>query len=368
MTTASPAHDTPAKAPAQPISMRTRLAAWSEIMQTANPPVELPLDSVGKWLVMTRAAVIPMTLWSGMIGLLLAVAATQTNPAITVNYPAVVLAVVGLVLAHAANNLINDYFDMSQGVDTEGYVRALYAPHPVLSGWITRAGLRNAILFLTLIDGVIMLVLAAGNPQPALVIAFALAGLFLSVFYVAPPFNLKRHGLGELDVFLTWGPLMVGGTYLVATGTVPAWVIVFSLPYALIVTAVLFGKHIDKIVPDTALGIRTVPVILGEHLARRTGQALMTLFYPLTLLTVLFGWVGPWVLLAVLAIPTLWSVLKIFNQPKPAEKPSWYPPHGWPLWFVAFAFRHTRLAGGLLTLGLFLNIVLPVKLPLPWLS
>ena len=71
------------------------------------------------------------------------------------------------------------------------------------------------------------------------------------VFYVAPPFNLKRHGLGELDVFLTWGPLMIGGTYLVATGTVPLWVLVFSIPYALLVTSVLFGKHIDKIVPDT---------------------------------------------------------------------------------------------------------------------
>ena len=50
-----------------------------------------------------------------------------------------------------------------------------------------------------------MLVLAAVNPQPLLVIGFALAGLFLSVFYVAPPFNLKRHGLGELDVFLDLG-------------------------------------------------------------------------------------------------------------------------------------------------------------------
>ena len=55
------------------------------------------------------------------------------------------------------------------------------------------------------------------SPQPCCVIAFALAGLFLSVFYVAPPFSLKRHGLGELDVFLTWGPLMIGGTYLVAS-------------------------------------------------------------------------------------------------------------------------------------------------------
>jgi 1,4-dihydroxy-2-naphthoate octaprenyltransferase len=363
MTTATPAQETPA----QPISLRTRLAAWAEIMQTANPPLELPLDTVGKWLVMTRAAVIPMTLWSGLIGLLLAVEASQSNAALVINYWAVALAVLGLVLAHAANNLINDYFDMTGGVDTEGYVRALYAPHPVLSGWISRAGLRNAIVLLTLIDGLIMIVLAAVNAQPALVIGFALAGLFLSVFYVAPPFNLKRHGLGELDVFLTWGPLMIGGTYLVATGTVSAQVIVFSLPYSLVVTSVLFGKHIDKIVPDTALGIRTVPVILGEHLARRTNQALMILFYPLMLLTVLAGWVGPWVLLVVLALPTLWSVLKLYNQPKPAEPPSWYPARGWPLWFVGFAFRHTRLAGGLLTLGLLLNVIFPVKLPLPWL-
>jgi len=366
MSTATPAHETPAQTPAQPISLRTRLAAWSEIMQTANPPLVLPLDTVGKWLVMTRAAVIPMTLWSGMIGLLLAVEASRET-AIAINYVAVVIAVFGLVLAHAANNLINDFFDMSQGVDTEGYVRALYAPHPVLSGWITRAGLRNAILAITFVDGLIMLGLAAMNAQPLLVITFALAGLFLSVFYVAPPLNLKRHGLGELDVFLTWGPLMIGGTYLVATGTVPVWVLVFSIPYSLLVTSVLFGKHIDKIVPDTALGIRTVPVILGEHLARRAGQVLMIVFYPLLLLTVLVGWVGPWVLLAALAIPTLWSVLKIYNQPKPPEKPAWYPPHGWPLWFVAFAFRHTRLAGGLLTLGLLLNVIFPVKLPLPWL-
>jgi hypothetical protein len=85
------------------------------------------------------------------------------------------------------------------------------------------------------------------------------------------------------------------------------------------------------------------------------------------LLAVLAGWVGPWVLLAVLAIPTLWRVLQVYNQPKPAEPPSWYPARGWPLWFVGFAFRHTRLAGGLLTLGLLINVFVPVKLPLPWL-
>jgi 1,4-dihydroxy-2-naphthoate octaprenyltransferase len=348
----------------QPMTLRDRLLGWREIMTTANAPEDRRMDTIGKWLVMTRAAVFPMTLWSGTIGALLAVEQARIFPAtLAIDWLSVVLAVTGIVLAHAANNLINDYFDMSQGIDTDGYVRALYAPHPVLAGWITRAGLRNAIIFLTLIDGLIMLALAARNAQPALVIAFALAGLFLSVFYVAPPFSLKRRGLGELDVFLTWGPLMIGGTFLVATGTLPLWVLVFSMPYALLVTSVLFGKHIDKIVPDTALGIRTLPVILGEPLARRVNQVIMVAFYPLVALAVLAGWVGPWVLLAALAIPELIRALRFYNKPKPDAPPAWYPKRGWPLWFVGFAFRHVRLAGFLMTLGLVLNVLIPVRLP-----
>ena len=76
-----------------------------------------------------------MTATSGLIGGLLAIATAGR----LASYWYFTLAVVGLVLAHAANNLINDYFDMTGGVDTEGYVRALYAPHPVC-----RAGSRKA--------------------------------------------------------------------------------------------------------------------------------------------------------------------------------------------------------------------------------
>lgn len=40
----------------------------------------------------------------------------------------------GIVLAHVANNLMNDLWDLEVGTDSEAYPRALYAPHPVLSG------------------------------------------------------------------------------------------------------------------------------------------------------------------------------------------------------------------------------------------
>jgi 1,4-dihydroxy-2-naphthoate octaprenyltransferase len=154
---------------------------------------------------------------------------------------------------------------------------------------------------------------------------------------------------------------MVVGTFFVATGQIPGWVWIASLPYAILVTTVLFGKHIDKIEADTKIGVRTMPVILGERRARLVAQALMIAFYPIVIGAALVGWIGPWVGLVVLGLPRLWSVLKVFSQPKPVVPPHSYV--GWPLWFVGQAFIHTRRAGALLILGLLLNAFFPVKLP-----
>ncbi len=279
------ANDVPVASP--PLSMKDRLLGWKEILETANPPKTRPMDTIGKWLVITRAAVFPMTIWSGMIGGLLAAEAARTSGGVAVDWGLFALAVVGLVIAHAANNMINDYFDTQNGVDTDDYVRALYAPHPILSGWVTKRQLAAAILIVNVIGAAIMLYLA--SVRGPLVIAFALAGLFVSVFYVAPPIRLKHHGLGEPGVLIVWGPLMIGGTFLAATGSVAPWVLLVSIPYALLVTSVLFGKHIDKIQADSKLGVRTLPVILGEARARQVGSWLMIAFYPLTILAAVVG-------------------------------------------------------------------------------
>ena len=334
-----------------------RFTTWRYLMNHTNLPEGVPMDSVSKWLIVTRAAVFTMTATSGIIGGLLAIGTVGAS----VNYWYLALSIIGLVIAHAANNMINDYFDLEGGVDTDDYVRALYAPHPILSGWLSKAQLRNAILLMQAFDLAILLVLVwARGPWVA---AFAFGGLFISVFYVAPPIKLKHHGLGEPGVFIVWGPLMIAGTYFVATGTLPGWVWVDSLPYAILVTTVLFGKHIDKISADTAKGIRTLPVILGETRARWVAQALMIAFYPIVIGSALVGWIGPFVMLVVLGIPMLLQVLRQFSVPRPETPPQSYV--GWPLWFVGGAFLHTRRAGGLLIVGLLLNAILP-SLRLPW--
>jgi len=338
-------------------TLAQRLTTWRYLMNHPNLPAGVPMDAVSKWMIVTRATVFSMTATSGLIGGLLAIG----TAGVAVNYWYLALSIIGLVIAHASNNMINDYFDLEGGVDVDEYYRALYAPHPILSGWLSKAQLRNAILLMNALDFVILLVLVAARGP--LVAAFALSGLFISVFYVAPPIKLKHRGLGEPGVFVVWGPLMIGGTFFVATGALPGWVWIASLPYAILVTTVLFGKHIDKISPDTAKGIHTLPVMLGEARARRVAQVLMIAFYPIVIGSALVGWIGPFVMLVVLGIPLLLTVLSQFSSPRPEAPPHGYV--GWPLWFVAGAFGHTRRAGGLLIVGLFLNAILP-GLRLPW--
>lgn len=332
------------------------LSNWKEVLDTANLSSDKEMDLVSKWLIITRAAVFSMTATSGLIGGLLAVALAEK-----VNYLNFALAVIGLVLAHAANNMINDYFDMEGGVDTNEYTRALYAPHPVLAGLISKRSLLLAILVVNLIDAAIMLYFTLTVGWPTLV--FALAGLFISVFYVAPPIKLKHIGLGEPGVFIVWGPLMIGGAYYVTAGTLPAMgVWLASIPYALVVTTVLIGKHIDKREVDREKGIRTLPVIIGERSSLWLNQALMVLYYLVTLALVLSGTLGVWVLLVVVALPRLRQVMKIYNEPKPSQPPENYPV--WPLWFVSAAFFHNKLAGGMFVLGLILNLILPYQIKL----
>jgi 1,4-dihydroxy-2-naphthoate octaprenyltransferase len=340
-----------------------RLATWRYVFNTANlPEGVIRPDAISKWLVITRAAVFSMTATSGLIGGLLAVGAARLTGEVSVDFGLLILAIVGLVVAHAANNMINDYFDLEGGVDTDDYVRALYAPHPILSGWVSKRQLGLAILIANGVDLAIMLYLT--SVRGPLVIAFALAGLFISVFYVAPPIRLKHIGLGEPGVFIVWGPLMVVGTFFAATGQIPAWTWIASLPYAILVTTVLLGKHIDKIEADRKKGVRTLPVILGERRARAVARVLMIAFYPIVVGAAIVGWIGPWVALVLLGLPRLVASLRTFTSTRPETPPHSYV--GWPLWFVGAAFVHTRRAGGLLVLGLLLNALLPVTLP--WLG
>ena len=333
-----------------PTTHQSLPSRWKEVLTTTNPPASGEMDVVSRWLFLTRAAVLPMTLTAGLVAGLLAVHADDFNAGWFA------LAFLGILLAHTANNLMNDLFDSTTGLDKADYPRAMYSPHPVLEGYITKRGLATAAIVVNLVDaGVgVVLVMARGWP----VIAFALAGFLLSAAYTAPPLRLKKRGLGEPDVFVVWGPLMVGGVYYSAVGSIPWEVYAASVPYGLLCTTVLMGKHVDKAPWDEREGIRTLPVILGDTRARPSPRDDGRLLrhrrrrhrHRRAALARRRRGRGP---------ADAGQGLGAVVEPKPAEPPKGFPI--WPLWYAAIAFLHTRRAGALLVLGLLVAAVAGIE-------
>ncbi len=304
------------------------------------------LDIVSRWLISTRAAVLIMTFISAAIAGLLALRAGEFN---LLRWA---LLAVGLVFAHATNNLVNDLTDYRRGVDKDNYFRTQYGPQPVQQGLLT---VRQMLIYAAVTG---LIALAAGLPLVIqggwLALGLLAAGVFFVLFYTFP---LKYIGLGEIAVIIVWGPLMVGGGYFVITGHWVWNVVVASLPYALGTTMVIFGKHIDKLAQDKAKGIHTLPVIMGERVARYTAMGMAAVQYLAIIYLVLTGYFTPVMLVVFLSLLNLPGLIKMFSRPKPAERPADYPADAWPLWFVAGAFQHNRSFGLWYLVGLILEVI-----------
>lgn len=343
----------------------SRLAPAAALRQ-ASPMIDLPmwiralriiprltkdewdrLDLVSRWLVATRAAVFIMTIVSAGIGGILA---ARDGHFAGLNFLA---CLIGLVFAHATNNLINDLTDHLQGVDRGNYFRAQYGPQPLEHGLMT---VRDVLRYIAVTGAIalaagIYLVAATGTAALGLL----LAGVAFVLFYTWP---LKHIGLGEPTVLLVWGPLMVGGTYLCTAGQWSWDAALIGAAYALGPTAVLFGKHTDKLDADRGKGIFTLPVLLGEALARRSVVVMLAAQLAAVLALIATGALA-WPLLIVLAaLPTLRETAAVFAKPRPETCPAGFPSSIWPTYLVAYAFRYNRRFGLLFLLGLLLELAL----------
>ncbi|MCJ7734922.1 MAG: prenyltransferase, partial [Anaerolineales bacterium] len=248
-----------------------------------------------------------------------------------------------------------------RGVDVDNYYRAQYGPQPLLHGLMTK----KELLTYAAITGLIAAAcgVALGLMRGDLTWLLMGLGVIFVLFYTYP---LKYIALGELTVFVVWGPLMVAGGYYVITGLPWDWNIVLaSLPHGVGVTSMLFGKHIDKRKQDKERKIFTLPVVLGETLARWFMTILLILSYLLVIYLIWTHFFTPVLLLTLLAIPTLIEIWPILSNPKPDEKPEGFP-DVWPNYYVAAAFHHTRRFGGLFLLAVILDTIVKLIWPMFW--
>lgn len=311
------------------------------------------LDVVSKWLIATRSAVTLVTVYSCVIAGLLA-----WRDGFFSWLPWIILTL-GLFIAHGTNNLLNDYTDYSRGVDKDNYFRTQYGVHPLVQGFWTKS--QQIQWFL--VSGVIATLagfyaLLYTGFDPVVIGLFAFGALIL-LFYTWP---LKYWALGELAIFLIWGPIMITGVYFVlAKGATPNLgnVALAAIPFGLSVVSINLGKHIDKRNDDKKKGVGTFPVRAGERFARYVNQAALILIYVvIAYLVFVPRYFSPIMLIVFFAFKDAVNAIKVLSKPRPESPPEGYP--AWPTWFSAVCFVHNRNFGGLLILGLILDTVLRV--------
>lgn len=227
------------------------------------------------------------------------------------------MTLLGTISLHAATNLINDYYDVKSGVDTQEVSTAQYRPHPLVEGKLEADQVRIAAFSLYGLSALIGLFLAATCGWALLWVG--LLGAFASLTYTAPPLKYKYSALGEISVFLVWGPLMVAGSYFVQRQMFSVNAFWISLPFGLLVALVLLANNIRDITHDHDKGILTLAIVLGRRNGLLLYATLVLLSYLAIVLMSFFGPLYRWSLIVLLSLPLALRLLRQMIKQVPAD-------------------------------------------------
>lgn len=179
------------------------------------------------------------------------------------------------LLTHSAANLANTYFDWRNGVDG----KETADDRGILDGLIGGRAAPRVALSMFAAAGLIGLWLAWTRSVPELA-ALGAAGFALAWFYTADGAAYKYKGLGEAGIFLTFGPMITGGTALIQTGRLDPWPFLLSVPVGLLIVAILHANNMRDAAEDRAAGITTLAIKAGPAASLAVYRALVLIPFP----------------------------------------------------------------------------------------
>jgi 1,4-dihydroxy-2-naphthoate octaprenyltransferase len=251
-----------------------------------------------RYFAATRPAFLTASLMACLIGL-----ATIWHGVVPFDVPLALVTLLFALLAHAGVNVLNDYYDALNGTDAQNTDRIFPftgGSRFIQNGVITPSQTR--VFGFALLAGVALAGIWLMERTAPQLMYVGLAGLFIGWAYSAPPFRLNSRGLGELCVAAGFLAITVGTDFVQRKGFSAAPLIA-GLPYALLVTNLLYINQFPDRTADTAAGkLHWVARLKVQH--ARWGYALIVaLAYAWLLLSVLLGWLPLFALLAFLALP-----------------------------------------------------------------
>lgn len=226
-----------------------------------------------------------------------------------------VLTLIAASCAHLGLNVSNDVFDTMSGADEANVTPTQFSggSRVILYGLLS---LRQMVLLMLALYAVAIglgLFLAASTTFWP-VFWLGLAGVFISVFYTAPPLRFVHRGVGEVMVGLGFGPIMTMGAYYVQARAWSWEALYLSLPVALLIALVLYVNEVPDRPGDAAAGKRTLPVRLSKEAVIAGYVGSVAVAFGLIAGGALAGIIVRPAILALLAIPLAAQVYRGLRQ------------------------------------------------------
>ncbi|MEA2434831.1 MAG: 1,4-dihydroxy-2-naphthoate polyprenyltransferase [Actinomycetota bacterium] len=259
------------------------------------------------WLIFmaTRLPFLTATIVPILLGALVARADGYSN------WGLFLLAFIGGCAIHLGLNVANDVSDATSGADGANVNPTMFSggSRMIQYGLVSLKQMRNVAIGCYAVGIGIGLYLVATRGLELLWIG--IAGVFLSIFYTAPPFKLVHRGLGEVAVAAGFGPIMVLGTYFVIAQRFTFEAFYASLPVGILIMLVLYVNQIPDRPADEKVGKRTVVVRFGKDGIVKGYAFFVALAFVLIAAGALTGVMPVWTLVA---LPTAYLGLKVYRS------------------------------------------------------
>ena len=256
--------------------------------------------NIRTWIIAARPKTLPAAISPVIVGSALAYKDLAFSLVITI----ACLALAALLQIGA--NYANDLFDYKKGTDTADRVgpkravaSGLITPGQMLTGTIAVLLAAIAVgLYLTYIGGIIFLIIGI----------FCVAA---AVMYTAGPFALAYNGLGDVAVFIFFGPVAVIGTYYLQVNEITLFAVIAAIGIGALVTNILVVNNTRDRHTDAKAGKRTLAVRFGHKFCIYQYVCLLAVAY-ICALALMFA--NTWAFLPLLTIPFAVKMVKELKE------------------------------------------------------